>query len=166
MRQDSNLGQTRMTGSFPKVAGAREVQTGAVPNAAPNARPELRLEAGAVGRDRARSNKPVSPSPPLEPYVQLLPHTAHDPKGFLPFLCPVHPTVQPGIGLGVRTWIPLNLWPFPMCPAFLGSEYYGHSDCLPRPWRIWEDFHRPLLALLPILKRLSRVHRDGRIEML
>ena len=47
-----------------------------------NASLQARLKAGAVGRDRARSNQPVSPSPPFAPYRPLSWHPAHDSKDF------------------------------------------------------------------------------------
>src|SRR5229473_7863005 len=114
----------------------------------------------------------VSPCPPLDPYVRLSPHTAHDrgilrersispaPRSlhrgqlcaFAGYLCTVSPPSPSGPSPSVLVLV---------YPAFLGSDYYALFDCLEG----LGGFGSGLPYLLPpsftSLTRLSRVHNRG-----
>jgi hypothetical protein len=96
-----------------------------------------------VGTERGLY-KPVSPSPPLEPYVPLLWHTARDSRAVRSFPFPplsgVHRGQLRAFEMGNWYLTLLSLWPFPLYRAFLCSEYYGPSDCLQGPWSIPGSF--------------------------
>jgi hypothetical protein len=77
----------------------------------------------------------VSPILPLEPYVRLSPHTAHERRTFTGSFYFANSTVFPMVSLRVR-WLPLYYFPtlslraFAMCAAFPRSDYYAQYDCL------------------------------------
>src|SRR5256885_13506142 len=83
----------------------------------------------------------VSPCPPLDPYVRLSPHTAHD-RGILwersispAPRCILHGQLCAFAGYLCTVSRPSPSGPSPsvlvlVCPAFLGSDYYAPFDCL------------------------------------
>jgi len=114
----------------------------------------------------------VSPIPPLDPYVRLSPHTAHE-RGtftghfhfansterspwsacaFVDYLC----TVAPPSPLGPSPSVLVLVY-----PAFLGSDYYAPFDCLQGLGAFGAGLPCLLPTLLAIPVRLSRVQRGG-----
>src|SRR5256886_15620330 len=83
----------------------------------------------------------VSPIPPLDPYVRLSPHTAHD-RGILRERsispaprCILHGQLCAFAGYLCTVSLPSPSGPSPsvlvlVYPAFLGSDYYALFDCL------------------------------------
>src|SRR3989442_428102 len=83
----------------------------------------------------------VSPIPPLDPYVRLSPHTAHD-RGILRERsispapqCIPHGQLCAFAGYLCTVSLPSPSGPSPsvlvlVYPAFLGSDYYALFDCL------------------------------------
>src|SRR2546430_3393378 len=115
----------------------------------------------------------VSPCPPLDPYVRLSPHTAHDrgilwersispaPRhihhgqlcAFAGYLCTVSRPSPSGPSPSVLVLV---------CPAFLGSDYYAPFDCLQGLGAFGPGLPSLLPTLLAIPFRLSRVQNGGR----
>jgi hypothetical protein len=77
----------------------------------------------------------VSPIPPLDPYVRLSPHTAHERGTFAGSFHFANSTAFTMVSLRVR-WLPLYRFPtlslraFAMCAVFPHSDYYAQFDCL------------------------------------
>src|SRR2546422_9502045 len=114
----------------------------------------------------------VSPCPPLDPYVRLSPHTAHDrgilwersispaPRhihhgqlcAFAGYLCTVSRPSPSGPSPSVLVLV---------CPAFLGSDYYAPFDCLQGLGAFGPGLPYLLPTLLAIPFRLSRVQLGG-----
>jgi hypothetical protein len=114
----------------------------------------------------------VSPCPPLDPYVRLSPHTAHD-RGtftgnfhfansterspwsacaFVGYLCIVAPPSPSGPSPSVLILV---------YPAFLDSDYYAPFDCLQGLGAFGPGLPSLLPTLLTIPVRLSRVQHGG-----
>jgi len=114
----------------------------------------------------------VSPIPPLDPYVRLSPHTAHE-RGtftgnfhfansterspwsayaFVGYLCTVSPPSPSGPSPSVLVLV---------YPAFLGSDYYALFDCLQGLGAFGTGLPSLLPTLLAIPCRLSRVQHGG-----
>ena len=114
----------------------------------------------------------VSPIPPLDPYVRLSPHTAHE-RGtftgnfhfatsterspgsacaFVDSLCTVSPPSPSGPSPSVLVLV---------YPAFLGADYYALFDCLQGLGAFGPGLPSLLPTLLTIPGRLSRVHHGG-----
>ena len=114
----------------------------------------------------------VSPIPPLDPYVRLSPHTAHERRtftgnvhfansterspwsacAFVDYLC----TIAPPSPLGPSPSVLVLVY-----PAFLGSDYYAPFDCLQGLGAFGAGLPCLLPTLLAIPVRLSRVQRGG-----
>src|SRR5712691_6811248 len=114
----------------------------------------------------------VSPCPPLDPYVRLSPHTAHDrgilwersispaPRhihhgqlcAFAGYLCTVSRPSPSGPSPSVLVLV---------CPAFLGSDSYAPFDCLQGLGAFGPGLPSLLPTLLAIPCRLSRVQNGG-----
>jgi len=111
-------------------------------------------------------------SPPLDPYVRLAPHTAHE-RGtftgnfhfanstdhspwsacaFVGYLCTVSPPSPSGPSPSVLVLVD---------PAFLGSDYYALFDCLQGLGAFGPGLPSLLPTLLAIPSRLSRVPPGG-----
>ena len=111
-------------------------------------------------------------SPPLDPYVRLSPHTAHE-RGtftgnfhfanstdhspwsacaFVGYLCTVSPPSPSGPSPSVLVLVD---------PAFLGSDYYALFDCLQGLGAFGPGLPSLLPTLLAIPSRLSRVPPGG-----
>src|SRR6267378_1299021 len=111
-------------------------------------------------------------SPPLDPYVRLSPHTAHE-RGtftgnvhfvtfterspgsacaFVDSLCTVSPPSPSGPSPSVLVLV---------YPAFLGSDYYALFDCLQGFGVFGPGLPSLLPTLLDIPFRLSRVQNGG-----
>ena len=114
----------------------------------------------------------VSPIPPLDPYVRLSPHTAHE-RGtftgnfhfansterspwsayaFVGYLCTVSPPSPSGPSPSVLVLV---------YPAFLGSDSYALFDCLQGLGAFGTGLPSLLPTLLAIPCRLSRVQNGG-----
>jgi hypothetical protein len=87
-----------------------------------------------VGSERV-TLRHVSPIPPLDPYVRLSPHTAHERGTFTGSFHFANSTEFTVVSLRVR-WLPLYRFPtlslraFAMCAVFPRSDYYAQFDCL------------------------------------
>ena len=111
-------------------------------------------------------------SPPLDPYVRLSPHTAHE-RGaftgnfhfatsterspgsacaFVDSLCTVSPPSPSGPSPSVLVLV---------YPAFLGADSYALFDCLQGLGAFGPGLPSLLPTLLTIPGRLSRVHHGG-----
>ena len=77
----------------------------------------------------------AQPIPPLDPYVRLSPHTAHERGTFTGSFHFANSTDFTVVSLRVR-WLPLYRFPtlslraFAMCAVFPRSDYYAQFDCL------------------------------------
>src|SRR2546426_2293952 len=77
----------------------------------------------------------VSPIPPLDPYVRLSPHTAHERGTLTGSFHFANSTDFTVVSLRVR-WLPLYRFPtlslraFAMYAVFPRSDYYAQFDCL------------------------------------
>src|SRR6266851_3207119 len=87
----------------------------------------------------------VSPIPPLDPYVRLSPHTAHERGTFTGSFHFANSTEFTVVSLRVR-WLPLYRFPtlslraFAMCAVFPRSDYYAQFDCL---WGLGVSYEFP-----------------------
>src|SRR5437870_3217979 len=114
----------------------------------------------------------VSPCPPLDPYVRLSPHTAHD-RGILwkRSISPAPRHIHHGqlcafAGYLCTVSLPSPSGPSPsvlvlVYPAFLGSDYYALFDCLQGFGVFGPGLPSLLPTLLDIPFRLSRVQNGG-----
>ena len=115
----------------------------------------------------------VSPCPPLDPYVRLSPHTAHD-RGLLweRSISPAPRSLHCGQLCAFAGYLctvsrPSPSGPSPsvlilVCPAFLGADSYAPFDCLQGLGAFGPGLPSLLPTLLPIPCRLSRVQNGGR----
>ena len=111
----------------------------------------------------------AQPCPPLEPYVRLSPHTAHD-SGLLRerSISPAPRSLHRGQRCACAGYLctvsrPSPLGPSPSVlvlvhPAFLDSDYYAPFDCLQGLGAFGPGLPSLLPTLLAIPVRLSRVH--------
>src|SRR5688572_27140246 len=82
---------------------------------------------------------PVSPFPPLSPYVRLSPHTATACQESITLIsCPPTSARIPKPSHSVYPYFeaPDKLRPFALYVAFPRADYYGHADCGMGPRRM------------------------------